>query len=244
MNPVYDMFNDIAQNMLMEENGETYMSNAVTLVGAKQEHQLSVNQAQLFLGIMEGTHPFLTNYNPLEFMLFSYQFQDKIKLNYLAVSYSIIYDHEDDSITVSGITKHPMTVKGHPDYVAGAIVPPEEFHTTIPDVGLYGQIALVNCIAAQTPEFAQVKGSFGASFIFEFANGKQSVAKYEPQPLEELGIEEPELKGVIQTELQKLLGSTPPQPDLVHNNPPGQNNEAPTVSYAEGGHVSTPREFG
>lgn len=231
MNPVYDMFNDIAEAMLQEENGVTYMSNAITVAGAKRDHELSVNQAQLFLGVMDGTHPFLTNHNPLEFMMFSYQFQDKVKLNYLAVSYSIIYDHEDNSITVSGITKHPMTVEGHPDYVKGAIVPFEEFTTTIPNVGLYGQLALVNCIAAQTPEFAQIKGSFGASFIFEFADGKQSIGAYEPSPLEELGIEETELKSVIGEEMKKLLGSVPPKPDLVQNNPPGQNNEEPRVDY-------------
>ena len=77
MNPVYTIFNDIAMGMVHAEDGEEYISNVVHLKGASGEvHTLSINQVQLLLGILAGEHPFLTSYNPLEFLLFSYQFQD------------------------------------------------------------------------------------------------------------------------------------------------------------------------
>jgi len=204
-NPVHEMFNDIANRMRMTEDNEEYISNTVRIEGASgQLHELSYDQTKLLLGVLSGDHPFLTNHNPLEFMLFSYQFQDKIKLKYLAVQYQIIYDAEDDSIFVSGITKHPMTVKGHPEYIEGANVPVETFQTTIENVGLYGSLALVNCIAAQHESFAPIRGSFGGSFIYEFENGKQSVKKYEPQELDKLGIDNGEVQEAISDAIKKL----------------------------------------
>jgi hypothetical protein len=204
MNPVYDMFNDIANRMRMTEGGEEYISNCVTFKGATgQDHELSLNQAQLLLGILDGNHPFLTSYNPLEFLIFSYQFQDKIKMKYLSTSYQIIYDAEEDTIFISGIMRHPMTVEGHPDYVPGSTVPIETFQTTIDNVGLYGSLALVNCIAAQDPKFAPIKGSFGGSFIYELKDGKQSISKYVPSALEEI-IPEEEIQEAIGNAVKKL----------------------------------------
>lgn len=198
MNPVYQIFNDIARNMLTTENGEEFISNSITLKGASgEDHVLSIKQAQLLMGVLEGSHSFLFEYNPLEFLIFSYQFQDKLKKDWLAVQYQIIYDVEDDSIFVSGICKHPSVVEGHPDYIHGAFIPAEQFQEHIPDVGLYGSLALVNCISAQNESFAQIRGSFGGSFIYEFKNGQQSIRKYEPTPLEKLGIEADELESAI-----------------------------------------------
>jgi hypothetical protein len=205
MNPVYDIFNDIANRMRTTEYGEEFISNCVTLKGASgKDHELSINQAQLLLGVLEGTHSFLATYNPLEFLIFSYQFQDKIKAKYLAVQYQIIYDHEDDTIFVSGVMRHPMTVKTHPEYVEGAHIPVETFQTTIPDVGLYGSLALINCIAAQNEKFAPIKGSFGASFVYELKDGQQSIKKYEPTELDEIGIDEAEIQGAIGNAVKKL----------------------------------------
>lgn len=205
MNPVYDIFNDIANRMRTTENGEEYISNCVTLKGASgAEYELSVNQAQLLLGVLEGNHSFLRDYNPLEFLIFSYQFQDKIKPKYLAVQYQIIYDHEDDTIFVSAVLRHPMTVKTHPDYVEGATVPIETFQTTIENVGLYGSLALINCIASQNEQFAPVKGSFGGSFVYELKDGQQSIRRYEPSLLEEAGIGEAEIQEAIGDAVKKL----------------------------------------
>uniref|UniRef100_A0AB39CCN2 Uncharacterized protein n=1 Tax=Pseudomonas phage RVTF4 TaxID=3236931 RepID=A0AB39CCN2_9VIRU len=198
MNPVYNIFNDIAGSMLRTEGGEDFISNSLKIQGAGNTHELSINQLQLFLGVVAGTHPFLSDYNPLEFLIFSYQFQDKIKKDWLAVQYQIIYDFEDDSIFISGICKHPSTVEGHSEYIPGAFIPAEQFQEHIPDVGLYGSLALVNCIAAQNEQFAPIRGSFGGSFIYEFKNGSQSIRKYEPTPLEKLGIEEDELNSAIE----------------------------------------------
>lgn len=207
MNPVYQIFNDIAKGMVSKEGDDEYISNTVKLIGASGEvHELSYNQAQLFLGVLDGSHSFLHEYNPLEFLIFSYQIQDKFKADYLATQYQIIYDHEDDSIFLSGITKHPMCVPGHPNYSAGAYIQPEQFQEHIPDVGLYGSLALVNCIAAQAPDFNQIRGSFGGSFIFEFKDGQQSIKKYVPSALETLGIEHEELGNAIEkakTQLQQ-----------------------------------------
>ncbi|QBJ02532.1 hypothetical protein MZD04_gp002 [Pseudomonas phage Psa21] len=212
MNPVYDIFNDIANNMVTVENKEEFLSNTVRLVGASgKEHVLSIAQAQLLLGVLDGSHQFLTDYNPLEFLLFSYQFQDKIKLKYVAVQYQIIYDADDDSIFVSGVTRHPMTVVGHPDYVAGASVPIETFQTTIPNVGLYGGLALVNCIATQSPDFAPVKGSFGGSFIFEFDGGKQSIRRYVPAEIDEPVIHKEELQEALDEAVKKFVPSAAPK---------------------------------
>lgn len=205
MNPVYQIFNDIAQGMVSKEGDDEYISNTIKLLGASGEvHELSYNQAQLFLGVLDGSHSFLHEYNPLEFLIFSYQIQDKFKADYLATQYQIIYDHEDDSIFLSGITKHPMCVPGHPNYSQGAYIPPEQFQEHIPDVGLYGSLALVNCIASQAPEFNQIRGSFGGSFIFEFKDGQQSIKKYEPSALETLGIEQEELGSVIENAKAQL----------------------------------------
>jgi hypothetical protein len=205
MNPVYDIFNDIANRMRTTEGGEEFISNVVTLRGATGvDYELSINQAQLLLGVLNGDHNFLTDYNPLEFLIFSYQFQDKIKAKYLAVQYQIIYDHEDDTIFVSGIMRHPMTVKTHPDYVEGAHIPIETFQTTIPNVGLYGSLALINCIAAQNEKFTPIKGSFGASFVYELKDGQQSIKRYEPSELEEAGIEESEIQQAIGDALKKV----------------------------------------
>jgi hypothetical protein len=205
MNPVYGMFNDIAARMRMTEDGTEYISNTVKLKGASgTDHELSINQAQLFLGILDGSHPFLSSYNPLEFMIFSYQFQDKIKMKYLATQYQIIYDAEDDSIFVSGILRHPMTVEGHPDYVPGSSVPIETFQTTIDNVGLYGGLALVNCIAAQNEKFAPIKGSFGGSFVYELKDGQQSIRKYEPTELEQV-IPQEEIQEAIGDAVKKLV---------------------------------------
>lgn len=198
MNPVYQMFNDIANNMLSTHEDTEYMSNVVKIQGASGAiHDLSVNQTQLLLGVLSGDHPFLSEYNPLEFLIFSYQFQDKIKKNWLAVQYQIIYDNEDNSIFVSGICRHPSTLPDHPDYIPEAFIPAEQFQEHIPDVGLYGSLALVNCIAAQNEQFAPIRGSFGGSFIYEFKDGRQSIKKYEPTPLEKLGIEEDDLNQAI-----------------------------------------------
>lgn len=199
MNPVYTIFNDIAMGMVHAEDGEEYISNVVHLKGASGEvHTLSINQVQLLLGILAGEHPFLTSYNPLEFLLFSYQFQDKIKKDWLAVQYQIIYDHEDNSIFVSGISKHRTTVPGHPEYIPGAFIPAEQFQEHIPDVGLYGSLALINCIGCQDEQLSPIKGSFGGSFIYEFKDGRQSIRKYEPSPLDELGIDPEELTKAIE----------------------------------------------
>ncbi|WDS62431.1 hypothetical protein [Pseudomonas phage D6] len=207
-NPVHEIFNDIANRMRMTDNGEEYISNTVQLQGASGKiHELSYDQTRLLLGVLAGDHPFLSNHNPLEFLLFSYQFQDKIKLKYLAVQYQVIYDAEDDSIFVSGITKHPMCVKGHPEYVEGATIPIETFQTTIPNVGLYGALALVNCIATQHESFAPIKGSFGGSFIYEFENGRQSVRKYEPEAIEQLeqiGIQKEDVREALLDAMKKL----------------------------------------
>lgn len=204
MNPVHEMFNDLANQMRITENNEEYISNTVQLKGASGKlHELSYDQAKLFLGVLSGEHPFLYDYNPLEFLLFSYQFQDKIKLNYLAVQFQIIYDNDDDTIFVSGVTKHPMTVVGHSQYVEGASIPVETFQVTIPNVGLYGSLALVNCIAAQHPDFNKIRGSFGGSFIYVFENGVQSIKRYEPKEIDEAPTPD-ETKDVILEAMKKL----------------------------------------
>ncbi|MNC00586.1 hypothetical protein D3C81_270530 [compost metagenome] len=205
MNPVYNIFNDITKNMLTTENGEEFISNCVTLKGATgTDYELSINQAQLLLGVLNGDHNFLRDYNPLEFMIFSYQFQDKIKPKYLAVQYQIIYDHEEDTIFISAVLRHPMTVKAHPDYVEGATVPIETFQTTIENVGLYGSLALINCIAAQNEQFAPIKGSFGGSFVYELKDGQQTIKRWEPSMLEETGIGEAEIQEAIGDAVKKL----------------------------------------
>lgn len=206
MNPVFELFNDIAASMLQTEEGEVYLANTLRIQGASGTvHTLSTKQIQLLVGVLSGEHPFLAEYNPLEFLIFSYQIQDKFKANYLATDYQIIYDEQDNSIFMSGITKHPMCVEGHPEYVPGCFIPAEPFQENIPDVGLYGSLALVNCIAAQNEQFAPIRGAFGGSFIYEHKNGIQSVKKYEPKPLEELGIGEDELQVAIQKAKESVL---------------------------------------
>lgn len=208
MNPVFEMFNDIANNMRLVEDGEEYISNTIKLVGASgKPHELSINQAQLFLGVLDGNHPFLTEYNPLEFLIFSYQIQEKFKTKYLATYYEIIYDHEEDAIIIEAICKHPMTVEGHPEYVLGANIPAQHIRTEILDVGLYGALALVNCIAAQDESFKPIHGSFGGSFVFTFEKGQQSIRKYIPQ--EDALPETSEVDEAIQKAIQKVANDTP-----------------------------------
>lgn len=210
MNPVYDMFNDLAENMIKTEGGEEFLANTVTLVGAsKEQHTLSLAQAKQFIGIIEGNHPYLTDYNPLEFLVFSYQFQDKIKAGYLAIQFQIIYDHESKEIYVSGMLKHPMTVEGHADYNPEALIPPIPFQTTIDNVGLYGNLALVNSIAAQSEQLSVIRGSYGGSFIYEFGGGKQSIRKYEPQEVEELDLDQDELQKAIGIAKERVLAGIP-----------------------------------
>lgn len=218
MNPVYDMFNDIAQKAINKEQGDEYLANTITVLGATgSSYELSLAQVKQYSEVMDGTSPYLTDYNPLEFLIFSYQFQDKIKAGYLCIQYQVIYDHDANEIHVSGLLKHPMTVKEHPEYNAGAVIPPVIFETTIDQVGLYGNMALINCIAAQGNQLAAVKGSYGGSFIYKFGNGQQSIAKYDLLETE-LEIDECELAMAIKEAKAKVLAGVPvDEPTLKGN---------------------------
>jgi hypothetical protein len=181
MNPVFDIFNDIVSGMVREENGEEYVANFLNIKGASGEpHTLTIDQLELLVGVLKGNHSFLKDYNPLEFLLFSYQFQDKIKKDWLAKEYQIMYDNVENTLYVNGIVIHPITAEGHASYVADANIPPEKFSTVIPNIGLYGVLALINCIAAQAPEFEKVRGAWGSSFVYEFKDGKISIRDYDP----------------------------------------------------------------
>lgn len=218
MNPVYTIFNDIVSNMLRQEEGDQYISNALTVKGASgEEHTLSIPQLKLMMGMLDGSHEYLSTYNPLEFLLFSYQFQHLLKAKFVAVQYQVIYDHLEDSIFVSGVMRHPMTVPTHPDYVQGSYVPVETFQTTINDVGLYGALSLVNCIAAQDPKFAPIRGSFGGSYIYEHKDGQQSIRKYEMSELEQVGIDEPTIQEAIGEAIKKFNKTdyTPYTPPVI-----------------------------
>lgn len=209
MNPVYNMFNDIVSGMLHTENGTEYLSNKLTICGKEDEHDLSLDQLQAMLGMIKGDHPYLTQSNPLEFLAHSYQFQDKIKSGYLATQYTIIYNHEAHEIHLTGVMQHPMSVEGHSEYDPYASIPVANFQTTIDKVGLYGNIALVNSIAAQSDALSVIRGSYGGSFIYEFGDGKQSIRKYEPASLEALGIETDELQKAIDEAKEKVKNNIP-----------------------------------
>lgn len=210
MNPVFSMFNDITKTLQRTSEEGDYIANFLTIAGASgDKHQLTIDQLQLFLGILKGDHRYLSEYNPLEFMLFSYDIQHKVKANWVAKEYSIMYDDDAQTIYISAIVAHPTTVKDHPDYIPGAYIPFETIQTTIPDVGVYGSLALINCIAAQGPEMAAVRGAYGSSFIYEHKDGKVSVREYDPakEAMAKLPTQ-PTIDTAITRAVEKIKGQT------------------------------------
>jgi hypothetical protein len=162
------IFTDILEGMLVVQDGEEYMSNMVGILGKSGVHHITVDQLNLWSGIVNGSSHFLGASNPLQFLINSYsQLVDMLPpKNYLVTTYELLFDHVASSLSIKGTYSHKASVKGHPDYDVDIIAPTKTFERLIMDVGLYGELALVNCLAANREALAPLKGHYGASFIF------------------------------------------------------------------------------
>lgn len=178
---LYVKFEDIAQDMLTED-GEL-MRNSLMVVGRDgRTHELTLSQLDHFLDTLNGTLSMLSDYNPLQFVIYQWQLKELLSNpNWLAVEYSITFDADDNVISIEGQMAHKSTITSHPDYDPDIMAPNKSFSHVITEVGLYGNMALVNCIAKQSEDLAVIQGSFGGSFIYEHKDGKISLSSLIPK---------------------------------------------------------------
>lgn len=177
---LFAKYEDVVQDMLTED-GEM-LRNSVQVVGKDGRiHELTLNQLDYFLDTMNGTLSSLERYNPLQYTVYHWQLKELLSNgNWLATQYTITFDIDEDSIVIDGTQVHKATVSTHPDYDPDINAPSKTFHHRIADVGVFGNMALVNCISKQAPELAVVAGSFGGSFVFQHKDGQLSLSSMVP----------------------------------------------------------------